>query len=139
SMNYTGSGSRAMPATPATNAPTPWPTLVSRNSCAAVPGPAESHRRPLRRTATDTMRQIILDTETTGLEPEQGHRIVELACVEIQNRQVTKRHLHLYMNPDRDSDTEALRVHGLTTDFLSGHPRFPELAGQLIEFVRGAE
>jgi len=85
------------------------------------------------------MRQIILDTETTGLEPEQGHRIVELACVEIQNRQVTKHHLHLYMNPDRDSDPEALRVHGLTTDFLSGHPRFPELAEQLIEFVRGAE
>ncbi|MER1968785.1 DNA polymerase III subunit epsilon [Castellaniella sp. GW247-6E4] len=85
------------------------------------------------------MRQIILDTETTGLEPEQGHRIVELACVEIRNRRVTDRHLHLYMNPDRDSDPEALRVHGLTTDFLSKHPRFPELAEQLVDFVRGAE
>lgn len=86
-----------------------------------------------------TMRQIVLDTETTGLEPEQGHRIVELACVEIRNRQVTDRHLHLYMNPDRDSDPEALRVHGLTTEFLSQYPRFPDLADQLVEFVRDAE
>ncbi|MFC4296567.1 DNA polymerase III subunit epsilon [Castellaniella hirudinis] len=85
------------------------------------------------------MRQIVLDTETTGLEPEQGHRVVEMACVEILNRQVTKRHLHLYMNPDRDSDPEALRVHGLTTKFLSDKPRFPEVAQQLVDFVRDAE
>ena len=85
------------------------------------------------------MRQIILDTETTGLEPEQGHRVVELACVEILNRRVTDRHLHLYLNPDRDSDPEALQVHGLTTEFLSGHPRFPEVAQQLVDFVRDAE
>ncbi|WP_368639729.1 DNA polymerase III subunit epsilon [Castellaniella ginsengisoli] len=85
------------------------------------------------------MRQIVLDTETTGLEPEQGHRVVELACVEILNRRVTDRHLHLYLNPDRDSDPEALRVHGLTTEFLSGHPRFPEVARQLVDFVRDAE
>ncbi|MDY0308793.1 MAG: DNA polymerase III subunit epsilon [Castellaniella sp.] len=85
------------------------------------------------------MRQIVLDTETTGLEPDQGHRVVELACVEILNRQVTNRHLHLYLNPDRDSDPEALRVHGLTTEFLSGHPRFPEVAQQLVDFVRDAE
>lgn len=85
------------------------------------------------------MRQIVLDTETTGLEPEQGHRIVEMACVEIQNRQVTKNHLHLYMNPDRDSDPEALRIHGLQTEFLAQHPRFAEVADQLIEFVQDAE
>lgn len=85
------------------------------------------------------MRQIVLDTETTGLEPEQGHRVVELACVEIVNRQVTDHHLHLYLNPDRDSDPEALQVHGLTTEFLSGHPRFPEIAQQLVDFVRDAE
>ncbi len=85
------------------------------------------------------MRQIILDTETTGLEPDQGHRVVELACVEILNRRVTDRHLHLYLNPDRDSDPEALQVHGLTTEFLSGHPRFPEVAQQLVDFVRDAE
>ncbi|MBV6272415.1 DNA polymerase III subunit epsilon [Alcaligenaceae bacterium CGII-47] len=85
------------------------------------------------------MRQILLDTETTGLEPERGHRIVELACVELHNRQVTSNHLHLYVNPDRDSDPEALRIHGLDTKFLSKHPRFSDVADQLVEFVRDAE
>lgn len=85
------------------------------------------------------MRQIVLDTETTGLEPERGHRLVELACVELHNRQVTSNHLHLYVNPDRDSDPEALRIHGLDTEFLSKHPRFSEVADQLVEFVRDAE
>ncbi|WP_237173489.1 DNA polymerase III subunit epsilon [Paracandidimonas lactea] len=84
-------------------------------------------------------RCIVLDTETTGLDPAQGHRIVEMACVEIENRMITGRNLHLYLNPDRDSDPEALAVHGLTTDFLSGHPRFEEVAQQLIDFVDGAE
>ena len=85
------------------------------------------------------MRQIILDTETTGLDPAQGHRIVELACVEMVNRSLTGRHLHLYLNPDRDSDPEALAVHGLTTEFLSAHPRFESVVGQLIDYVAGAE
>ncbi|NYT84029.1 DNA polymerase III subunit epsilon [Pollutimonas harenae] len=85
------------------------------------------------------MRQIVLDTETTGLDPAQGHRVVELACVEMENRILTGRHLHLYLNPDRDSDPEALAVHGLTTEFLSGHPRFEEVAQQLVEYVKGAE
>lgn len=85
------------------------------------------------------MRQIVLDTETTGLDPAQGHRIVELACVEMENRSLTGRHLHLYLNPDRDSDPEALAVHGLTTEFLSGHPRFEEVAQQLVEYVKDAE
>jgi len=85
------------------------------------------------------MRQIVLDTETTGLDPTQGHRIVELACVELENRALTGRHLHLYLNPDRDSDPEALAVHGLTTEFLSGHPRFEEVAHQVVEYVQGAE
>ncbi len=85
------------------------------------------------------MRQIILDTETTGLDPVQGHRIVELACVEMVNRSLTGRHLHLYLNPDRDSDPEALAVHGLTTDFLSAYPRFSEVASQLVDYVAGAE
>lgn len=85
------------------------------------------------------MRQIVLDTETTGLDPAQGHRIVELAGVEIVNRTLTGRHLHLYLNPDRDSDPEALAVHGLTTEFLSAYPRFNEVAQQLIDFVEGAE
>lgn len=85
------------------------------------------------------MRQIILDTETTGLEPEQGHRIVELACVEMVNRSLTGRHLHIYLNPDRDSDPEALAVHGLTTEFLSQHPRFEEVYQEFIDFIRGGE
>lgn len=85
------------------------------------------------------MRQIVLDTETTGLDPADGHRMVEVACVELVNRRLTGRHLHLYLNPDRDSDPEALAVHGLTTDFLSQHPRFEEVAHQLVDYVKGAD
>ncbi|MFA5664244.1 DNA polymerase III subunit epsilon [Castellaniella sp.] len=85
------------------------------------------------------MRQIIMDTETTGLDPDEGHRIVELGCVEIINRRITRHNLHLYLNPDRDSDPGALQVHGLTTEFLAGYPRFPEVAQQLVDFVRDAE
>ncbi|MFA7669892.1 MAG: DNA polymerase III subunit epsilon [Burkholderiaceae bacterium] len=85
------------------------------------------------------MRQIILDTETTGLDPAHGHRVVELACVEMVNRSLTGNHLHLYLNPDRDSDPEALAVHGLTTEFLSGHPRFEEVVQQFVDFIRGGE
>jgi DNA polymerase-3 subunit epsilon len=85
------------------------------------------------------MRQIVLDTETTGLDPAQGHRVVELACVEMVNRSLTGNHLHLYLNPDRDSDPDALRIHGLTTEFLSGHPHFEDIAQQLVDFVKDAE
>ena len=85
------------------------------------------------------MRQIVLDTETTGLDPNDGHRMVEVACVELFNRRLTGRHLHLYLNPDRDSDPEALAIHGLTTEFLSQHPRFDEVAHQLVDYVKGAE
>lgn len=88
---------------------------------------------------TSNKRMVILDTETTGLEPEQGHRIVELACVEMVNRSLTGRHLHLYLNPDRDSDPEALAVHGLTTEFLSQHPRFEDVYEEFIDFIRGSE
>ncbi|AHV92939.1 DNA polymerase III subunit epsilon [Bordetella holmesii] len=85
------------------------------------------------------MRQIIFDTETTGLDPAQGHRIVEIGCVEIVNRGVTGRNLHIYLNPDRGSDPEALAVHGLTTEFLSDKPRFGEVAAQFLAFIDGAE
>lgn len=85
------------------------------------------------------MRQIIFDTETTGLDPAQGHRIVEIGCVELVNRMSTGRNLHIYLNPDRDSDPEALAVHGLTTEFLSDKPRFSEVAKEFIEFISGAE
>jgi DNA polymerase-3 subunit epsilon len=85
------------------------------------------------------MRQIILDTETTGLEPSQGHRIVEIGCMEIVNRMVTGNTMHVYLNPDRESDPEALAVHGLTTEFLSDKPRFQEVADELVRFLDGAE
>jgi DNA polymerase-3 subunit epsilon len=85
------------------------------------------------------MRQIVLDTETTGLDPGLGHRIVELACVEIVNRRPGARDFHRYVNPDRPSDPGALEVHGLTTEFLAEHPRFRDVAGDFLEFVDGAE
>ncbi len=85
------------------------------------------------------MRQIIFDTETTGLDPAQGHRIVEIGCVELVNRMATGNNLHIYLNPDRDSDPEALAVHGLTTEFLSDKPRFPEVADEFVKFIQGAE
>lgn len=85
------------------------------------------------------MRQIVLDTETTGLEPDLGHRIVELAAVEIHNRQVTKNHIHFYLNPDRESDPEALKVHGLDTEFLSTQPRFADVVDRFLDFVKDAE
>ncbi|HLS42049.1 MAG TPA: DNA polymerase III subunit epsilon [Paenalcaligenes sp.] len=85
------------------------------------------------------MRQIVFDTETTGLDPAEGHRLVELAGVEVINRNLTGRHLHLYVNPGRDSDPEALAVHGLSTEFLSDYPPFEDIAEQVVEFVQGAE
>jgi DNA polymerase III subunit epsilon len=87
----------------------------------------------------DILRQIILDTETTGLEPEQGHRIVELAAVEYINRRPTGNNFHKYLNPERDSDERALEIHGLTTDFLSDKPSFVNIADEFIQYVNGAE
>lgn len=85
------------------------------------------------------MRQIVFDTETTGLDPSDGHRLVELAGVELINRTLTGRHLHLYVNPGRESDPEALAVHGLTSQFLSTYPPFEAVAHQVIEFIQDAE
>lgn len=84
------------------------------------------------------MRYVILDTETTGLDPSQGHKLVEVGCVEMVNRQLTGQHFHHYVNPQRDSDEGALRVHGLTTEFLRDKALFKTIAHDLIEFVRGA-
>mgnify|MGYP003289485522 CR=1 FL=1 len=86
-----------------------------------------------------TMRQIIPDTETTGLEPAHGHRIVELAAIEIVNRRPTGNHFHRYLNPDRDSDPAALQVHGLTREFLSDKPKFAEVAQAFLDYIAGAE
>ena len=85
------------------------------------------------------MRQIVLDTETTGLNPRSGDRIIEIGCVELMNRRLTGNNFHYYVNPERDSDPGALAVHGLTTDFLSDKPKFAEIAAELCEFIRGAE
>lgn len=85
------------------------------------------------------MRQIVLDTETTGLNPRSGDRIIEVGCVEMVNRRLTGNNFHYYVNPERDSDPGALAVHGLTTDFLSDKPKFAEIADALCEFVRDAE
>jgi DNA polymerase-3 subunit epsilon len=85
------------------------------------------------------MRQLILDTETTGLDPRQGHRIIELAAVELVDRRPTGRHLHLYFNPEREIDLGATEVHGMTWDDLRDKPRFTELAAEFLEFADGAE
>ncbi|MBK8181605.1 MAG: DNA polymerase III subunit epsilon [Candidatus Competibacteraceae bacterium] len=84
-------------------------------------------------------RQIILDTETTGLEPTQGHRVIEIGCIELINRRQTTRQFHVYLQPDRGIDAEAVRVHGITNDFLKNQPRFPDIAEDFLTFVQGAE
>ena len=85
------------------------------------------------------MRQVVLDTETTGLEIEEGHRIIEIGCVEIVGRKVTRRHYHQYINPERDIDDGALEVHGITRQFLMDKPRFAEVWESFLEFVDGSE
>ena len=85
------------------------------------------------------MRQIVLDTETTGLEPKQGHRIIEIGCVELIDRRLTGNNFHQYLQPDRESDEAALEVHGITTEFLADKPRFEDVADDFIRYVDGAE
>ena len=85
------------------------------------------------------MRHIILDTETTGLNPRSGNRIIEIGCVEMLNRQLTGNDFHHYLNPDRDSEEGALAVHGLTTEFLSDKPAFSEIAAEFLDYIAGAE
>lgn len=85
------------------------------------------------------MRQLILDTETTGLNARSGDRIIEFGAVELVNRRLTGRNLHFYVNPGRDSDPGALAVHGLTTEFLSDKPKFAEVANEIRDFVSGAD
>ena len=85
------------------------------------------------------MHQVILDTETTGLEPEDDHRIIEIGCIEIVNRRMTKRVYHQYLSPQRDIDEAALEVHGITNEFLRDKPKFAEIANDFVNFVKGAE
>jgi DNA polymerase III subunit epsilon len=85
------------------------------------------------------MRQVILDTETTGLEPALGHRIIEIGCIELVNRRASGRRFHRYVNPEREVDEGALAVHGISRAELEGKPRFAEVAAELLEFISGAE
>ncbi len=85
------------------------------------------------------MRYIVLDTETTGLEPSQGHRIIEIGCVEVINRRITGKNYHQYLNPDRVIDEGAIEVHGITNEMLEDKPRFADISEEFLNFIRGAE
>ena len=84
-------------------------------------------------------RQIVLDTETTGLEPSQGHRIIEIGCVELINRRLTGNNYHQYLQPDREIDEGALQVHGISNEFLKDKPRFADVVDDLMSYLKGAE
>jgi len=86
-----------------------------------------------------SMRQIVLDTETTGLEPSQGHRIIEIGCVEMIDRRLTGNNFHQYLQPDREIDQAAIEVHGITNEFLADKPRFADLVDDFLAYVEGAE
>ncbi|MEH6556997.1 MAG: DNA polymerase III subunit epsilon [Oceanicoccus sp.] len=85
------------------------------------------------------MRQVVLDTETTGLEPTQGHRIIEIGCVELVDRKLTGRHYHQYINPNREIDAGAMEVHGISNEFLADKPFFTQIFQEFLDFVEGAE
>ena len=85
------------------------------------------------------MRQIVLDTETTGLDPAQGHKVIEIGCVELVNRKLTGNHFHVYINPLREIEAAALEIHGITNTFLADKPLFADVAESFVEFVSGAE
>jgi DNA polymerase-3 subunit epsilon len=85
------------------------------------------------------MRQIFLDTETTGLSADNGDRVIEIGCVELLHRKLTGNNLHFYLNPERDSHEDALRVHGITNEFLKDKPKFGEVVDQFLEYIEGAE
>jgi DNA polymerase-3 subunit epsilon len=85
------------------------------------------------------MRQIVLDTETTGLEPAEGHRVIEIGCVELVDRRLTDNRFHQYINPEREIDAAAYEVHGISNAMLADKPRFRDVAADLLEFVKGAE
>lgn len=85
------------------------------------------------------MRQIVLDTETTGLDASAGHRIIEIGCIEIVNRKITNNRYHVYLNPQREIDPGAVEVHGLTTEFLASKPLFADIVQEFVDFISGAE
>ncbi|NJD05491.1 MAG: DNA polymerase III subunit epsilon [Methylococcaceae bacterium] len=88
---------------------------------------------------TSKTRYVVLDTETTGLNPEEGHRVIEIGCIEVINRKITGNRFHVYLNPDREIDDGAVAVHGLSAQFLSDKARFPEIRDDFLRFVQGSE
>ena len=109
------------------------------------PGPrhwlveALHYSQPIKTEKEPMSRQIVLDTETTGLEPSQGHRIIEIGCVELINRRLTGNNYHQYIQPDREVDEGALQVHGISNEFLADKPRFNDIADDLMNYLKGAE
>ena len=89
--------------------------------------------------AKEIERKVVLDTETTGISYKDGHRIIEIGCIEIQNRKITKNFFHAYIQPDRAIDAGALQVHGITEEFLRDKPRFIDIAKEFLEFIDGSE
>jgi DNA polymerase-3 subunit epsilon len=85
------------------------------------------------------IRQVVLDTETTGINPKEGHKIIEIGCVELINRRLTRNHFHVYLNPDREIDAGAIEVHGITNEFLKDKPRFANVVDDFMRFTQGAE
>lgn len=85
------------------------------------------------------MRQIVLDTETTGINPKEGHKIIEIGCVELVNRRLTGNHYHVYINPEREVEQEAIEVHGITNEFLEDKPVFATIAAEFLDYIRGAQ
>lgn len=85
------------------------------------------------------MRQIVLDTETTGIDPKQGHKVIEIGCVELVNRRLTGNHYHVYINPERVVEQEAIDVHGITNEYLADKPVFSQVVDEFLEYVRGAQ
>lgn len=84
-------------------------------------------------------RQIVLDTETTGIDPKQGHRIIEIGCVELVNRRLTGNNFHVYIDPKRDIEADAIDVHGITSEFLQGKPSYRDIAQEFFDYIQGAE
>ena len=96
-------------------------------------------RSPTRGCLIPLPRQVVLDTETTGLNARLGDRVIEIGCIELLSRSVSDNHFHSYLNPERKSEEGALRVHGLTDEFLADKPKFPEVANAFLDYIRGAE
>jgi len=113
---------------------------MASNSIVYGPGPAFPPSETARETNRESaMRQIVLDTETTGLDPGEGHRIIEIGCVEVADRRLTRNNFHQYLQPDREIDQGAAEVHGITNELLRDKPRFADIADDFIRYVKGAE